>query len=77
LFPHHWPIHIIIAPSSLFVISYSRFVSFATNQHPTNPNNFNIIQNGTMVALAKINKAIGQADEINKRHCRAAGRTCL
>jgi hypothetical protein len=41
------------------------FVSFATNEFPTKPNNFNIIQNGTTIALAKINKAIGQADEIN------------
>jgi len=29
------------------------------------PNNFNTITNGTTLALAKINIAIGQADEIN------------
>jgi hypothetical protein len=37
----------------------TRFVSFATKRAMPNPNNFNAIQNGTMVALAKINEAIG------------------
>jgi hypothetical protein len=34
-----------------------RFVSFATNKTPPKSNIFNIIQNGTMVAYANINKA--------------------
>ncbi|MGZ8176006.1 MULTISPECIES: hypothetical protein [Methylobacter] len=41
------------------------FVSFPTNKTLTNFNNFNAIQNGTTIALAKTNNAIGQADEIN------------
>jgi hypothetical protein len=34
------------------------FVSFLTKPHSTKANKFNVIENGTMVALANTNKAI-------------------